>query len=99
MSEQNQEQKLPSFAQYKAKLKNEVEIAELRARLATAQATEVAEGNRYNREVIELRNTAPGPIPVEQAIQVAEQANVRLDEAISMDVAKATFQPDEPEQP
>ena len=38
-----------TFAQYKQKLKNEVEVAELRARIAKAYFEELAAGNQYNQ--------------------------------------------------
>ena len=51
MSEQVQEAQKPkmNFEQYKKALKQDVEIAELRARFAKAQFEELAANNQYNQ--------------------------------------------------
>lgn len=57
MSTQPQAQQPMSFDQYKARLKKEVEVQELRARLAVAQFTELDASNRYNVMLSQIRET------------------------------------------
>ncbi len=66
-----------SFKDYKQKLKNEVEIAELRARIANAYFQELAAGNQYNQLRAQLSaQSAEGKELIEKlkTVQASETA-------------------------